>query len=360
MGTSNIAFLLAHDTAAPTQLSVLNALLGAMRAIKADPQNAAQEWHEILDDLAKAIDANAKPAAVSAAEWTLLQAEWGELKDRLREQLPAALRPLTYKLAEVAAATFPPATEKGLITYPVTSSRTAAQPVLVGGMQFHAEGAASASASAELQVYTSAPAWTAKGGYSLPQSEALATLRVRGNLGVTGSASSPQPWGAIQVGGSAKASASLRYGFDYPSSRYLAQALIDTFPQLAAPGDLSRTLQACQGQDFGIIHLNVNGELALNASLSAGHAFVEHIGAGKTLERIADARLKPAKVGVSVGAKVGFSWKIAGDFDLSVVRKDGGALVTLERQAHRNTGASVDVGAEIDIQGLQGMLDPVM
>jgi hypothetical protein len=35
MGSNNIAFLLAHQTGAISQLSVLNALLGAMRAIKA-------------------------------------------------------------------------------------------------------------------------------------------------------------------------------------------------------------------------------------------------------------------------------------------------------------------------------------
>lgn len=348
-------------------LSLLLALLNAMKTLRSDTAAQTPEWFEALSTLQKALDQNQKPASLSQADWITLTAEWSALRTALGNQLPAALRPLGYKLSELLTATIAPATTPGILSYPLVAvNNQLAGATTAGPLSFQTSSQASVQANAVIEVLSSAPEWATAVGYVHPEIESFFRLGLLGNLGVGAGANATPSWGGIGLSASAKASANLDICFNYPPSRYVAQALSDSLQELPAPGDLQGMLAACQGDDFAISSLHVTSTASLNGKLTAGTALVSTLASAGATPSWSPVPLgKSVNINAGISAAFSANWALDGDQHLTVIRdasedNQRKPVVRLARGSSRSTGASVDISAKIGIEGLQAALDPVM
>ncbi|MFZ6743752.1 hypothetical protein ACO0LC_11035 [Undibacterium sp. JH2W] len=343
-------------------LSLLSALLSAMKTLRSDATAQTPEWFEALSALLSALEKNQKPASLLQADWNALTAEWSALRTALGNQLPATLKPLDYKLSELSAATIAPATTPGTLSYPlVATSNQVAGNAAAGALSFQTSGSASAQANAVIEVLASAPDWAIAAGYVHPDVESFFRIGLLGNLAAGVNASATPVWGSIGVAASARASAHLDLCFNYPPSRYVAQALSDSLAQLPIPGELTGMLAACKGHDFAISSLDISGTASLSGSIKASTTLVQTLAsAGATPSWSPVALGKPVDVTAGLSAAFAASWALDGDQHLTVIQDKNQPLVKLARGVSRSTGASVDISAKIGIEGIQAALDPVM
>src|SRR5262249_51370013 len=175
-------------------------------------------------------------------------------------------------------------------------------------------------------------------------------------------------WGKVSLSAGAHAAAALDYCLHFPASRYLAQVLLDSIPQLRAPGDLRGFLEVCKSNGtnaFAMSVFDISGGLTFGGSVTLGKALVQQISIDpQTLRKVGTALAvdlpPPPTVAADVGAALGFEWALDGDYRTTVRKLGDGAAVRIDRITARTTGASLNVDATLDIDGLQAMLDPVM
>ncbi|GGC63696.1 hypothetical protein [Undibacterium terreum] len=355
MSTLNISWLKNTLANQGQELSLLAALLKAMKALKDDPATPSQEWFEVLNLLVKALDSGQKPgAAISDGDWAILQAEWASLRAALGDQLPTALRPLTLKLSELAIATIPPSKAVGLLSYPLVSATTAnTGAATLAGLGFQTSIAANGQAIASVESDSRAPDWASKIGYVNPDAECFFRIGLQGGLGASAGVTASPAWGSIGISASAQGAAFLDHCFNYPSSRYVAQALLNSLEILPAPGKLSSMLETCQGDDFAIASLDVSGTLSLKGNISAGKVLATSFASPTSA-----AGSITASVGLS--ASLAVSWALNGDYHLTVRKTGKFATARLERKISKTSGTTIDLSAQLSITGLQAALDPVL
>jgi hypothetical protein len=348
----NISWLDNARNNVPQSVSLLQAVLEALKTLRSDPQAKAPEWFDALRVLTSALGSNTQPPSLSTAEWQAVQKEWAVLRESLGDELPNALKPLTLKLSELAVKTIPPSTATGLVTYPLVSFAPATTGAATfADLKFQTSASASGQATAAIDADATAPDWASQLSYKLPEADTFFRIGLQGALAASANGKAAPAWGAVGVGASAKISAHLDYGFNYASSWYTAQALAHSLDILPAPGALDQMLKACSESEFALVSLNVAGTAALKGELSAGKALVSKVAA------VGD---KPITLGTTLGASFSADWSLEGDYQLTVRRADGGPIVRLARQSRRSAGAAVDISAKIGIDGAQAALDPLM
>lgn len=359
MGILDLKWLTASSGSGVQGLSLLSSLLMAMKKLR-DAAAVSVGWSEVLSQLVAALESGTRPAPIAQADWGALVKDWVALKDALRDKLPQALRPLTLQLSGLASTPVGDSSTPGRLEYPLlTGDGQVAGADVVGGLTFDISAGLQGKASVAIQVYAETPDWAGDIGYQAPDAELLVRIGVHGQLMASASAAATPAWGSVSVSGSAQGAASLDYCFAYPSSRYVAQALLDSLPQMPAPGDLSGLLSACQGDDFAMSIVDVSGGLKIGGSLGVGTALVGKIGTGLA-DWAAVTLTQPPTVTARLAATVAFNWGLDGDYRTLVRRAGRGASVRIDRLTQRTTGASLDISATLDVDGLQAMLDPVM
>lgn len=344
------------------QLAPLLALLSAMKALRTDPSANTPEWFEASDVLVKALDSNIKPGSVDTQDWALLQTNWQDLKSAISNKLSPGLRPFTYKLSEFLLSTTPPATAPGLLLYPLFSGQrqTAANGV-VGNLPIQTTASASIAASLSVEASQAAPTQASAIGYVHPEPEYFFRLGLSGTAGGALGADASPAWG--RIGGSAAASGTVHLDqcFNYPPSRYLAQVMYDSLKTSPPPGDLSRTFNACQGDDFAMTSMDISGTASLSGKIDAGTVLVNTVASAGAKPSWSPVVLNnPITATANISASFGASWDMNGDHHLTIRQQDHKPVVRLERKINRSTGASFDVAARIGIDGIQAALDPVL
>ncbi|HUL63314.1 MAG TPA: hypothetical protein VLW55_01745 [Burkholderiaceae bacterium] len=371
MGTNlDLAWLVSRGASGVQQVSVFASLLGAMRDLR-NANTETVEWHEALGKLFQALDdqGSTAPKGVDQTDWDALKADWTTLKQRLRERLPDALQPLTFKLSDLAPAKIGNSTTPGLLEYPLIARTVAGKTsVAAAGLMFDVASSIAADTALSIQVYDAAPAWAQEVGYQLPGAMNLVRVGAHGSLAAGADAAASPAWGKVSLSAGAHAAAALDYCLHFPASRYLAQVLLDSIPQLRAPGDLNGFLEVCKSNGtnaFAMSVFDISGGLTFGGSVTLGKALVQQISIDpQTLKKVATGLAidlpPPPTVAADVGAALGFKWALDGDYRTTVRKFGDGAAVRIDRLTARTTGASLTVDATFDIDGLQAMLDPVM
>jgi hypothetical protein len=359
MGTLDLKWLTASSGSGVRGLSLLSSLLGALKELRGAAA-VSVGWNEALSQLVAALGSGTRPAAIAPADWDALVKDWAALEDALKDKLPQALRPLTLQLSDLAKAAVGDSSTPGLLEYPLLmSDRPLAGADVIGGLTFDTSADLQGKASVAIQAYAATPDWASDIGYQAPHAELLVRIGVHGQLIASAAATATPAWGSVSISGSAQGAASLDYCFDYPSSRYVAQVLLDSLPQMPAPADLSGLLTTCQGDDFAMSIVDVSGGLKIGGSLGIGTALVGKIGTGLA-DWAAVTLTQPPTVTANLAATVAFHWGLDGDYRTLVRRVGRSASVRIDRLTQRSTGASLDISATLDVDGLQAMLDPVM
>lgn len=332
-------------------LSALSALLDALETLRNDPKSPMVDWSDALGALIKALDEGSKPAVLNKADWDALSQEWAALKTALGNQLPAQLRPLTYKLSDLVGKVVPPATAAGQLSYPLVKYQgQGSQPLDYG---FQADFASGAALNFNVETDEAAPDWATAAGYVHPAAEHFFRLGLQGSLTASASAKAAPSWGKVGVSASAQAAAYLDMCFNYPPSTYVAQALIRSLRAAPSPGDLASALAACKGQDFAIASLGLSGAAKLGVSVAAGTVLTSSLASGGLLTGVT----VPVKLDASLTA----NWSLSGDYHLTVRQGDAGEVVArLERKRSRTAGWAFDLNAQLGIAGLDAALDPVL
>ncbi len=337
------------------ELALLPQVLNCLRAVR-DSTTPPADWADALKTLISAADAGTVPAGsgIGAADWQALLTEWATLKSKVQGTLPDALRPLSYKLSDLIGATVNGSPVPGLVSYPLSAGTTANGAATLGGLAFTTTTSANASAAVDFQVYDSTPDWAAAVGYVKPDAECLVRLGVHGQLTASASANAAPVWGSVGLSAGADASAALDYCFHVPASRYVAQVLINSVPEMFAPGDLDGALKACtQASDFAMVVGEIAGDLKLGGQVGVGYGWgivSAKVGTDGT----------PIGLEAQVGIKAGFDWAVSGSYRTVVECVGSIALLRIERSTHNSTSTSISLNAEIDISGLQAGLTPLL
>ncbi len=355
MSASNLAWLTQSGTDGVfRQLALLPQVLRCLDVIRKNA-NPPGDWGDALKTLISAADSGTAPDGIEASDWQALLAEWAALKTKLQGALPDALKPLTYKLSDLLGATAKSPAVAGLLTYPLSTGANVAGTVTEGGLSFATNASANASAAIDFQVYDTAPDWATEMGYVEPDAECLVRLGVHGQLTASASASAAPVWGSIGLNAGADASLGLDYCFNFAPSRYVAQVLIDSVSEMFAPGDLDGALEACrQGSDFCMSVTEISGDLKLGGQLGVGYSW------GVASISLGSADATPIDFGAQLGIKAGFDWAVSGGYRTIIESAGGIAVLRIERSSHNSTSISVSLNAEIDIQGLQASLTPII
>ena len=355
MSGSNMAWL--QQLSPGGVLRELALLPQALRCLKAIRENSNPpiEWSDALKALISAADSGNKPDGVDSKDWPALLEEWGDLKSKIKIALPDALRPLTFQLSDLLGKTIGAAAEPGLLNYPLSAGTTASGTSTVGGLAFSTSAKLGATAEVGFQVYDAAPDWATALGYVKPDAECLVRLGVHGQLTASAGASAAPVWGSVAVSTSAGGDGSLDYYFNFPASRYVAQVLIDTIPEMVSPADLSGVLNACRpGSDFAMVVTELNGQLALSGQVGVGYSWgIASVGVGTSGGQTID-------FGANVSLTAGVDLSVDDYYRCVVESVGSSALLRIERDLKKSTTTSIGLSATVDVNGLQAALTPIV
>ena len=171
----------------------------------------------------------------------------------------------------------------------------------------------------------------------------------KGEAGVSGSVTVPFSYGAFTVRGGAKGSATLEAKFEHNPATRVLTALAKDLPTLA---QLTDSEQLLESEEFKSATLNLEGEVNLGASVSAGRSWVAALG----------TRENAPAVDVKLGAQYDIDWAHNGQFEVAIARIDSSRRldITLTQVNKETLKRALSVGANVKFSNVSNALQPVM
>ena len=171
----------------------------------------------------------------------------------------------------------------------------------------------------------------------------------RGEVGVSGSVTVPFSYGAFTVRGGAKGSATVQATFEHDPATRVLTALANDLPTVAKLVDPEQLLQ---NEQFTSASLNLQGEVNLGASVSAGRSWVAALG---------NREDSPA-ANVDLSATYSIDWAHNGQFEVAIARTDNSHCldITVTQVDKESLKRALSVGANVKFSNVSNALQPVM
>jgi hypothetical protein len=270
-----------------------------------------------------------------------LQSEWNAIATKLKSVLPASLQPLASPLN---------ALDKPVTLPLMKAAQTGVLPA--GSVSF--DWNAGEQAEISFEAMNAAAVQSAGVDITLGTNEIALRAGVVGTLSASIAGSIVPAWGTIGIKAGTTESAELDLYVHQPANRILLESLLTIPNDVLVPGDLDSAFSATAANGFAQVRMGLRGSLFVAGSITAGYqasASTPAFTAGAPELSVV------AKIGVTLGAQ----FKRDGAYSL-VVQPDtaNSVKVRIEQARNQNRTATMELGADVSVQGLAENLNPIL